>query len=142
MHADQKLYLVFEFLDVDLKRYMEAGNSQGTPLSLELCQVRVPCSIFFSHLAAVNTHLRIRNADCPLIGVALYVRPLDTLGADGCHACHPLLRSRDLGIDLIVWSGLTLHISRDRALYRPPMTFPEMLFISHRLRRERAIVLN
>jgi len=41
VHADQKLYLVFEFLDVDLKRYMEAGNSQGTPLSLELCQVRI-----------------------------------------------------------------------------------------------------
>src|SRR5260221_3477340 len=40
-HADQKLYLVFEFLDVDLKRYMEAGNSQGTPLTLELCQVRI-----------------------------------------------------------------------------------------------------
>jgi hypothetical protein len=40
VHADQKLYLVFEFLDVDLKRYMENGNSQGTPLSLELCQVR------------------------------------------------------------------------------------------------------
>jgi hypothetical protein len=39
VHADQKLYLVFEFLDVDLKRYMEAGNSQGEPLSLELCQV-------------------------------------------------------------------------------------------------------
>ena len=39
VHADQKLYLVFEFLDVDLKRYMEAGNSQGTPLTLELCQV-------------------------------------------------------------------------------------------------------
>lgn len=39
VHADQKLYLVFEFLDVDLKRYMEAGNSQGTPLSLDLCQV-------------------------------------------------------------------------------------------------------
>jgi len=38
VHADQKLYLVFEFLDVDLKRYMEAGNSQGTPLTLELCK--------------------------------------------------------------------------------------------------------
>jgi homoserine acetyltransferase len=45
VHADQKLYLVFEFLDVDLKRYMEAGNSQGTPLSLELCQVRKPHTI-------------------------------------------------------------------------------------------------
>jgi hypothetical protein len=39
VHADQKLYLVFEFLDVDLKRYMEAGNSQGEPISLDLCQV-------------------------------------------------------------------------------------------------------
>ena len=45
VHADQKLYLVFEFLDVDLKRYMEAGNSQGTPLSLELCQVRISSSL-------------------------------------------------------------------------------------------------
>ncbi|KAF8197097.1 kinase-like domain-containing protein [Pholiota molesta] len=26
VHADQKLYLVFEFLDVDLKRYIETGN--------------------------------------------------------------------------------------------------------------------
>ncbi|VDB83090.1 unnamed protein product [Peniophora sp. CBMAI 1063] len=38
VHADQKLYLVFEFLDVDLKRYIEAGNASGTPLSLELCK--------------------------------------------------------------------------------------------------------
>jgi cyclin-dependent kinase len=49
VHADQKLYLVFEFLDVDLKRYMEAGNSQGTPLSLELCQVRKHFALFLSH---------------------------------------------------------------------------------------------
>jgi len=33
MHADQKLYLVFEFLDVDLKRYMENGNQTRTPIS-------------------------------------------------------------------------------------------------------------
>ncbi|KAF9501144.1 Pkinase-domain-containing protein [Pleurotus eryngii] len=33
VHADQKLYLVFEFLDVDLKRYMENGNQRNTPLS-------------------------------------------------------------------------------------------------------------
>ncbi|KAA1470740.1 Pkinase-domain-containing protein [Dentipellis sp. KUC8613] len=38
VHADQKLYLVFEFLDVDLKRFMEHGNSSGTPLSLDLCK--------------------------------------------------------------------------------------------------------
>lgn len=50
VHADQKLYLVFEFLDVDLKRYMEAGNSQGTPISLELCQVCVCVCCFFVSL--------------------------------------------------------------------------------------------
>jgi len=45
VHADQKLYLVFEFLDVDLKRYMEAGNAQGETLSLELCQVMIFISL-------------------------------------------------------------------------------------------------
>ncbi len=50
VHADQKLYLVFEFLDVDLKRYMEAGNSQGEPLSLELCQVMIFISLLFPPL--------------------------------------------------------------------------------------------
>ncbi len=76
MHADQKLYLVFEFLDVDLKRYMEAGNSQGTPISLELCQV---CAIFllflFPHLAPVDItceHVTVRNAECPLIGASVH----------------------------------------------------------------------
>jgi len=36
VHADQKLYLVFEFLDVDLKRYMDMGNKAGNPISLDL----------------------------------------------------------------------------------------------------------
>lgn len=36
VHADQKLYLVFEFLDVDLKRYMDMGNKSGNPISLDL----------------------------------------------------------------------------------------------------------
>ncbi|KAF9466772.1 Pkinase-domain-containing protein [Collybia nuda] len=36
VHADQKLYLVFEFLDVDLKRYMENGNSSRTPITPEI----------------------------------------------------------------------------------------------------------
>jgi len=35
VHADQKLYLVFEFLDMDLKRFMESGNSRGEPISLD-----------------------------------------------------------------------------------------------------------
>ncbi|KAJ3488605.1 hypothetical protein NLI96_g2726 [Meripilus lineatus] len=36
VHADQKLYLVFEFLDVDLKRYMENGNKAGKPITLDI----------------------------------------------------------------------------------------------------------
>ncbi|RDX50638.1 Pkinase-domain-containing protein [Lentinus brumalis] len=33
VHADQKLYLVFEFLEGDLKRYMENGNKAGRPIT-------------------------------------------------------------------------------------------------------------
>lgn len=36
VHADQKLYLVFEFLDVDLKRYMETGNQNRMPITLDI----------------------------------------------------------------------------------------------------------
>jgi len=36
VHADQKLYLVFEFLDVDLKRYIENGNRNHTPIQLDV----------------------------------------------------------------------------------------------------------
>ena len=39
MHADQKLYLVFEFLDVDLKRYMENANKAGRPISSDITKV-------------------------------------------------------------------------------------------------------
>ncbi|KAJ3556374.1 hypothetical protein NM688_g2062 [Phlebia brevispora] len=39
VHADAKLYLVFEFLDVDLKRYMENANKTGNPLTLPLVKV-------------------------------------------------------------------------------------------------------
>ncbi|KAI0781702.1 Pkinase-domain-containing protein [Irpex lacteus] len=36
LNSDSKLYLVFEFLDVDLKRYMENANRAGRPMSLGL----------------------------------------------------------------------------------------------------------
>ncbi|KAL5501283.1 CDC28 [Sanghuangporus vaninii] len=36
VHADQKLYLVFEFLDMDLKRYIDVGNQHGTPITLDI----------------------------------------------------------------------------------------------------------
>ena len=44
VHADQKLYLVFEFLDMDLKRFMVSGNSRGEPITLDVVKVW----IFFS----------------------------------------------------------------------------------------------
>jgi hypothetical protein len=39
VHAEQKLYLVFEFLDVDLKRYMENANLTGTPIAIGIVKV-------------------------------------------------------------------------------------------------------
>lgn len=45
MHADQKLYLVFEFLDVDLKRYMDNGNKNGRPITSDIVKVSVTLSI-------------------------------------------------------------------------------------------------
>jgi len=36
VHADQKLYLVFEFLDMDLKRFMDKGNACGKPISPDI----------------------------------------------------------------------------------------------------------
>lgn len=39
LHYEAKLYLVFEFLDNDLKRYQEKLNAAHTPLSMDLIQV-------------------------------------------------------------------------------------------------------
>ncbi|KAJ7230665.1 Pkinase-domain-containing protein [Mycena pura] len=33
VHADQKLYLVFEYLEMDLKRFMEEANREKSPMS-------------------------------------------------------------------------------------------------------------
>jgi hypothetical protein len=57
VHADQKLYLVFEFLDVDLKRYMENGNHNGEPIQLDTVKVRallLPLSVDLIAVAALH----------------------------------------------------------------------------------------
>ncbi|KAJ7058533.1 Pkinase-domain-containing protein [Mycena amicta] len=36
VHSDQKLYLVCEYLDVDLKRYMDNGNREQSPIAANL----------------------------------------------------------------------------------------------------------
>ena len=56
VHADQKLYLVFEFLDVDLKRYMENGNGSNNPISLDLVKVRLTM-IFSSSAILASFHI-------------------------------------------------------------------------------------
>ena len=53
VHADQKLYLVFEFLDVDLKRYMENGNKTGRPITPAIVKVR---PLIHSPLSPLSTH--------------------------------------------------------------------------------------
>lgn len=45
VHADQKLYLVFEFLDVDLKRYIETSR----PLKMDIVKVCY-VALFSSHI--------------------------------------------------------------------------------------------
>lgn len=56
VHAEQKLYLVFEFLDVDLKRYIETGNQNGKPITAPIVKVslnsmRFGLSPFLSRMA-------------------------------------------------------------------------------------------
>ncbi|KAG7087351.1 hypothetical protein E1B28_013326 [Marasmius oreades] len=46
VHADQKLYLVFEFLDVDLKRYIEQGNQNRKPISLNIVKTVFTGTVF------------------------------------------------------------------------------------------------
>ena len=47
VHDEQKLYMVFEYLDMDLKKYMDdyAANNPGAPDGLPLKEVRV--SLFY-----------------------------------------------------------------------------------------------
>lgn len=39
IHQEQKLYLVFEFLDLDLKKYMDNVGSKGDGLGPEIVKV-------------------------------------------------------------------------------------------------------
>ncbi|KAG8809669.1 Cyclin-dependent kinase catalytic subunit [Serendipita sp. 399] len=41
LHYEAKLYLVFEFLDSDLKRFQEKMNAARTPLSVDLIKVHI-----------------------------------------------------------------------------------------------------
>jgi cyclin-dependent kinase len=52
VHGDHKLYLVFEFMEVDLKRYMEYGKSNGTPITPDLVKKfthQLTSGVFYCH---------------------------------------------------------------------------------------------
>jgi hypothetical protein len=53
VHVEQKLYLVFEFLDVDLKRYMDLGNKQGRPITMPIVKVLHSFVLYFYHLFCI-----------------------------------------------------------------------------------------
>ena len=42
MHSDTQLYLVFEFLDMDLKRYMDTVTKQNETLEIPVVKVGAP----------------------------------------------------------------------------------------------------
>jgi hypothetical protein len=44
VHLDAKLYLVFEFLDMDLKRYMDKVATETDGMGPEIVKVRLECS--------------------------------------------------------------------------------------------------
>lgn len=60
VHADQKLYLVFEFLDGDLKRYMENAASKHAPMSDQI--IKKFCYQLNSGLLYCHSH-RILHRD-------------------------------------------------------------------------------
>ncbi len=60
VHADQKLYLVFEFLEGDLKRYMENGNKAGRPITpaiVKVCPLIRPSRAAPTRLRRVSTRV-------------------------------------------------------------------------------------
>lgn len=62
VHADNKLYLVFEFLDVDLKRYMDQSNKEVPGFSLSLDIVKKFTHQLSSGLLYCHSH-RILHRD-------------------------------------------------------------------------------
>lgn len=94
VHADQKLYLVFEFLDVDLKRYMDVGNKSGNPISLDL--VKVSHSLQYCARFSVSPS-SVRRASRRPVG---HVKPKYVAFQHVCGQPKPqvivaLMRSRD-----------------------------------------------
>lgn len=79
VHADQKLYLVFEYLDMDLKRYMDSGNQHGTPITLEITKV----SIRTIYVSITSPSSPLRRAACTRdLGIGYHVGPARSACSD------------------------------------------------------------
>jgi cyclin-dependent kinase len=50
LHQDQKLYLVFEFVDMDLKKYMDSVGNAADGLSPLMVKVPVVAQWMTSHV--------------------------------------------------------------------------------------------
>lgn len=87
MHADQKLYLVFEFLDMDLKRFIELKNQKHTPITAELVKVceaaSSPSSSFLFPHELPNLLLRVFSGGSRYLPLFLetYMSPTMSLPA-------------------------------------------------------------
>jgi hypothetical protein len=77
VHAEQKLYLVFEFLDVDLKRFMEKCNGTGG-MPMDLVKVSpIPLGSIIQHPVS-SSH--VRRGPCLAVSSVL-----DTRSPCLCH---------------------------------------------------------
>ena len=57
VHADQKLFLVFEYLEMDLKRFMEEANRADTPISPALVKVSAAHAVMSFRSFGASKHV-------------------------------------------------------------------------------------
>ena len=79
LHYDSKLYLVFEFLDNDLKRYQEAMNAAHTPLNTQLIKVREPDDAPNGFLTPFCQSFRNLRGSCVLVWFSATLIVLSTV---------------------------------------------------------------
>ena len=113
MHADQKLYLVFEFLDVDLKRYIETGNQNRTPITLQIVKVSLLPTPPYLRVMYAMVPVKTRHGNAFGRETPYHCCKDSSEGLLLCPPC-PLLSSPSLSLSQAVWQLLTLPIIREK----------------------------